>query len=94
MCFSWRPKWRLLPDTLRRIICVERLITPVPPSPRDLEEATYRAFMKDAVAAILIQPTMTNGRVRKAEIAIAVLQWGYGLGAVLAAAWFFKLWER
>jgi hypothetical protein len=50
--------------------------------------------MKDAVAAILIQTTMTNGRVRKAEIAIAVLQWGYGLGAVLAAAWFFKLWER
>jgi hypothetical protein len=42
--------------------------------------------------AILAQATKTNGRLARAEIAIAILQWGYGLGAAILAGWFFRVW--
>lgn len=34
-----------------------------------------------------------NGRQRSAEIAIAVLQWGYGLGAVIAVSYFYYAFD-
>lgn len=49
------------------------------------EQTTYREFTRDTLNAILAQVTATNGRLRKAEVAIAVLQWGYALGAAIAA---------
>lgn len=50
------------------------------------EEEQYRAYVKERLSEILTQVKMTNGRMTKAELAIAVLQWGYGLGAVLFLA--------
>lgn len=52
------------------------------------EEATYRAFVADKLTAIHTEVRATNGRVRRHDVAIAILQWGYGLGAVAAAAVF------
>jgi hypothetical protein len=43
---------------------------------------------------LLVKVTETNGRVRTAEVRIAVLQVGYALGAFLAAAWFFEWIKR
>jgi hypothetical protein len=37
---------------------------------------------------------ITNGRVRSAEVKIAILQVGYALGGFLAAAWFFEWIKR
>ena len=51
----------------------------------DREENTYRQFVRDNLAAILAEVRATNGRVRKAEIQIAILQWGYALAAVIGA---------
>lgn len=36
--------------------------------------------------AVHTEVRLTNGRVRRSEIAIAILQWGYGLAAVIGAA--------
>jgi hypothetical protein len=51
----------------------------------DREEDTYRLFVRENLAAILTEVRATNGRVRKAEINIAILQWGYGLAALVGA---------
>ena len=40
---------------------------------------------------IIALQNLTNGRVRKNEIAIAVLQWAYAVGAAVMAAWFFDI---
>lgn len=44
--------------------------------------------------AILIEVRATNGRVRKAEVAIAILQWAYAIGAAVLAGWFFDILKR
>jgi len=44
--------------------------------------------------AILIEVRSTNGRVRKAEVAIAILQWAYAIGAAVLAGWFFDILKR
>jgi|JI10StandDraft_1071094.scaffolds.fasta_scaffold89142_3 hypothetical protein len=54
-------------------------------------ESVHLQYIKERLDQILDQTTATNGRLRKAEIAIAILQWGYGLGAAVTAAWFFNL---
>lgn len=54
---------------------------------REVVDAKLDAIT-DKLDLVLAKQDTTNGRVRKAEIAVAVLQWGYGLGAFLGAAWF------
>jgi hypothetical protein len=60
------------------------------PTLRELLEYKLNA-LEDKIDAVLIQVEMTNGRVRKAEIAIALLQWAYGIAAVITTAW---AWNR
>lgn len=48
-------------------------------------EDMHRRHVTARLDEILAQVQLTNGRVRRAEIAIAVLQWGYGLGAAVLA---------
>lgn len=52
----------------------------------DTPESVHLLYIRQRIDEILEQTTTTNGRVRKAEIAIAVLQWAYGLG-VLVIGW-------
>ncbi len=49
---------------------------------REFFEEKFRALDAKADKIIALQGE-TNGRVRKAEIAIAVLKWAYGLGALV-----------
>ena len=67
---------------------------------RDLLDEKFRALTEkvDTIdekvdKTIGLQET-TNGRVRKAEVAIAILQWAYMLGAAVMAAWFFDIVKR
>ena len=55
------------------------------------EEETYRQAVQDKLDRILEQTTATNGRLRTAEKAIIVLQWGYGLGAALLVWYLYRL---
>lgn len=59
----------------------------------DPEERMYRAFVSDKLITILSEVQRTNGRVRRAEVAIAVLQVGYAVGAAIGLAlmvWMFS----
>lgn len=58
------------------------------------EDATYRASVQSKLDAILTQTQLTNGRLRAAEIAIAVLKVGYAVGAIVGAALFVWLLNR
>ena len=51
-------------------------------------------LLRDKADQIIDKLDITNGRVRKAEIAIAVLQWAYAAGAAVLAAWFFNLLKQ
>lgn len=57
-------------------------------------EDLHRRYVAERLESILEQVQKTNGRLQRAEIAIAILQWGYGLGAAVAAAWFFTVFNR
>lgn len=48
----------------------------------------------DKLETIIAKQDITNGRVRRAEVAIAILQWAYGIGAAVVAGWFFNLIKR
>lgn len=50
-------------------------------------ESVHLRYIKERLDQILHQTTATNGRLRRAEIAIAILQWGYGIGAAVTMAW-------
>ena len=50
-------------------------------------ESIHLQYIKERLDQILDQTTATNGRLRRAEIAIAILQWGYGIGAAVTMAW-------
>jgi hypothetical protein len=54
-------------------------------------ESVHLLYIRERLDEILEQTIATNGRMRRAEIAIAILQWGYGIGAAVTAAWFFNL---
>ncbi|MBP8273530.1 MAG: hypothetical protein KAY59_03825 [Acidobacteria bacterium] len=58
------------------------------------EESTYRSFVAEKLVTILAEVQKTNGRVREAEIAIAVLKVGYAVGAIVFAACFAWLLQR
>ncbi len=51
---------------------------------RDYFDEKFRALDQKATEIIELQK-LTNGRVRAAEKAIAVLSWAYGLGAAVLA---------
>ena len=51
------------------------------------------AHIDEKLETIIAKQDITNGRVRRAEVAIAILQWAYGLGAAVAAGWFFNLFK-
>jgi hypothetical protein len=51
---------------------------------RDFFDEKFRALDDKATEIIELQK-LTNGRVRDAEKAIAVLSWAYGLGAAVLA---------
>lgn len=57
-----------------------------------LEEQNQQTL--DKQDAMLAKQDITNGRVRASEIAIAILQVGYGLGAAVAAGYFFEWIKR
>lgn len=48
-------------------------------------ESVHLQYIKERLDQILVQTTATNGRLRKAEVAIAVLSWAYGLGVAVIA---------
>jgi hypothetical protein len=51
----------------------------------------------EQLAAVLLEQKATNGRVRRNEVAIAVLQVGYVLGAFIFGAgfvWLLNLWGK
>lgn len=52
------------------------------------EEETYRDSVSNRLDAILTQVKETNGRLRSAEVKIAVLSWGYALGAFITGSVF------
>lgn len=60
---------------------------------RDLIDEKFRA-LNEKVDTIIELQGITNGRVRKNEIAIAVLQWAYAVGTAVMAAWFFDILKR
>lgn len=49
------------------------------------------ANLNEKLDQVLAKQDITNGRVRRAEVAIAILQWAYGIGAAVLAAWFFNV---
>jgi hypothetical protein len=51
---------------------------------RDFFDEKFKALDEKATEIIELQK-LTNGRVRAAEKAIAVLSWAYGLGAAVLA---------
>jgi hypothetical protein len=51
---------------------------------REFFDEKFRALDEKATEIIELQK-LTNGRVRAAEKAIAVLSWAYGLGAAVLA---------
>lgn len=68
-------------------------MTEQPPTMREFLE--QRMTQQDkTLEAILEQAQKTNGRMSKAETAIALLQWAYGLGAAIAAGYFFEWIKR
>lgn len=57
---------------------------------REFLDEKLKAINEKADKIIELQG-ITNGRVRKNEIAIAVLQWAYGIGAAAMGAYFLDL---
>ena len=53
------------------------------PTLREFLDERHRTIM-DKLDEIKDQAVLTNGRVTKAELAIAVLRWAYGIGVVHA----------
>lgn len=60
---------------------------------REFLDEKLKAINEKADKIIELQG-ITNGRVRKNEIAIAVLQWAYAVGTAVMAAWFFDILKR
>lgn len=63
--------------------------TPPSVSLRDFLDERHAQLMTklDAIAA---KQDYTNGRLQKAEIAIAILQWAYGLGVAVVGWVIYK----
>jgi hypothetical protein len=63
---------------------------------REFLDERHRAVMSE-LKEIQDKQDATNGRLRMAEAKVIVLQWGYGVGAVVsgasAAAWAAGWWK-
>lgn len=55
------------------------------------EQEIHLHYIREKLEAIHEQTTITNGRVRKSEMDIAVLQWAYALGVPVIAWIVYKI---